>query len=153
MNAHPTTDEYFMRLALAEARAALEHQDVPIGAVIAHDRQVIARAHNQKELLKDPTAHAEIIAVTQAAAALGAWRLTGCTAYVTLEPCVMCAGAFVQARIDRIVYGANDPKAGACESLYHIPEDRRLNHRITIAAGILADECAELLQKFFRARR
>ena len=153
MNARPTTDEYFMRLALAEARAALEHHDVPVGAIIARDQQVIARAHNQKELLKDPTAHAEIIAITQAAAALGAWRLTGCTAYVTLEPCVMCAGAFVQARLDRLVYGANDPKAGACESLYHIPEDPRLNHRITLAAGILADECAELLQEFFRAKR
>ena len=146
-------DEKYMRLALVEARAALDHDDVPIGAVIVRDGVVIARAHNQKELLKDPTAHAEIIALTQAAAALGAWRLTACTAYVTLEPCVMCAGAFVQARIARLVYGADDPKAGACASLYRIPEDTRLNHRIEVVSGVLADECGDVLQDFFRARR
>ena len=147
------SDERYMRIALAEARAALEHGDVPIGAVIVSRDDIIARAHNQKELLKDPTAHAEIIALTQAAAALGAWRLTGCTAYVTLEPCVMCAGALVQARIARLVYGADDPKSGACVSLYRIPEDERLNHRIEVVSGVLADECAEVLREFFRAKR
>lgn len=146
-------DERFMRLALAEAVAALEHNDVPVGAVIVHRGMVIARAHNQKELLQDPTAHAEILAITQAAAALGEWRLTDCTAYVSLEPCVMCAGAFVQARVGRLVYGADDPKAGACKSLYHILEDIRLNHRPQITAGILAAECGEILREFFRAKR
>jgi tRNA(adenine34) deaminase len=147
------TDEKYMRVAIAEARAALEHEDVPIGAVIVRDGVVIARAHNQRELLKDSTAHAEIIALTQASAAVGAWRLTACTAYVTLEPCVMCAGAFVLARIGRLVYGAMDPKAGACESLYRITEDERLNHRVPVVSGVLAEECGELLREFFRARR
>lgn len=147
------SDERFMQMALAEARAALEHEDVPIGAVIVREGVVIARAHNQRELLKDPTAHAETIALTQASAALGAWRLTGCTMFVTLEPCVMCAGALVLARIDRLVYGAVDPKAGACVSLYRIPEDERLNHRVSVAGGVLAAECGELLREFFRGRR
>ena len=142
-----------MQMALAEARAALEHEDVPIGAVIVRDGVIIARAHNQRELLKDPTAHAEIIALTQASAALGAWRLTGCAMFVTLEPCVMCAGALVLARIGRLVYGADDPKAGACVSLYRIPEDERLNHRIAVVGGLLAAECGELLREFFRGRR
>ena len=146
-------DELYMRLALAEAAAAMEHDDVPIGAVVVHHGEIIARAHNQKELLRDATAHAEILALTQAAAALEAWRLTGCTAYVTLEPCVMCAGAFVQARVDRIVYGADDAKAGACRSLYRIPEDVRLNHRPQVTAGVLADECGQLLRDFFRGKR
>lgn len=147
------SDEKYMRVALAEARASLDHDDVPIGAVIVRDGVVIARAHNQREMLKDPTAHAEIIALTQASAALGAWRLTGCTAYVTLEPCVMCAGALVLARVARLVYGATDPKAGACESLYKITQDERLNHRIPVVSGVLAEECGELLREFFRARR
>lgn len=150
---HDPTDEKYMHLALAEARAALEHNDVPIGAVIVREKAVIARAHNQRELLQDPTAHAEVIALTQASAALGTWRLTGCTLYVTLEPCVMCAGALVLARIDRLVYGAEDPKAGACASLYRITEDERLNHRITPTAGVLAAECGEILREFFRAKR
>ena len=148
-----TSDESFMQLALAEARASLEHGDVPIGAVIVHEGEVIARAHNQRELLQDPTAHAEIIALTQAASAMGTWRLTDCVLYVTLEPCVMCAGALVLARIARLVYGADDPKAGACVSLYKIPEDERLNHRLPITAGVLAGECSEILGEFFRARR
>ena len=148
-----TSDESFMQLALAEARASLEHGDVPIGAVIVHEGEVIARAHNQRELLQDPTAHAEIIALTQAASAMETWRLTDCVLYVTLEPCVMCAGALVLARIARLVYGADDPKAGACVSLYRIPEDERLNHRLPITAGVLADECSEILREFFRARR
>ena len=153
MNFDATSDEHIMRLALVEARAALEHEDVPVGAVIVRDGIVIARAHNQRELLKDPTAHAEILALTQASAALGTWRLTACTAYVTLEPCVMCAGALVQARIARLVYGATDPKAGACESLYQVPQDQRLNHRIELTPGMLAEECGELLREFFRAKR
>ena len=147
------TDERFMQLALTEARAALEHGDVPIGAVIVRDGVVIGRAHNQRELLKDPTAHAEMIALTQASAALGAWRLTECAMFVTLEPCVMCAGALVLARMGRLVYGATDPKAGACVSLYRIPEDERLNHRIPVVGGVLAGECGELLKEFFRSRR
>jgi len=147
------TDERFMQLALTEARAAPDHDDVPIGAVIVRDGAVIARAHNQRELLKDPTAHAEMIALTQASAALGGWRLTECAMFVTLEPCVMCAGALVLARMGRLVYGATDPKAGACVSLYRIPEDERLNHRIPVVGGVLAGECGELLKEFFRSRR
>ena len=146
-------DERYMRIALAEARAALDHADVPVGAVIVRDGVVIARAHNQRELLKDPTAHAEVIALTQASAALGAWRLTACTVYVTVEPCVMCAGALVLARVSRLVYGADDPKAGACVSLYRIPSDARLNHCIPTVQGVLAEESAALLREFFRARR
>ncbi len=149
----PSSDEKYMRLALAEARSALEHDDVPIGAVIVRNGAVIARAHNQRELLEDPTAHAEIIALTQAGAALGSWRLAGCAMYVTLEPCVMCAGALVLARLERLVYGAADPKAGACASLYRILEDERLNHRVPVLAGVLAGECGDLLREFFRARR
>lgn len=142
-----------MRLALAEAQAALRHGDVPVGAVAVFDGQVVGRAHNQRELLRDPTAHAEILALTQAAEALGRWRLTGVTLYVTLEPCVMCAGAMVLARLDRVVYGASDTKAGAVESLYQILDDERLNHRPPHAAGVLADECGALLREFFRNRR
>ena len=142
-----------MRLAVNEARAALDHGDVPVGAVIVRDGVVIARAHNQRELLQDPTAHAEIIALTQASSALGTWRLTACTLYVTLEPCVMCAGAVVLARVARLVYGAQDPKAGACASLYRILDDARLNHHPEVTAGVLADECAEVLRDFFRAKR
>lgn len=146
-------DERYMRIALAEARAALDHADVPVGAVIVRDGVVIARAHNQRELLNDPTAHAEVIALTQASAALGVWRLTACTVYVTVEPCVMCAGALIQARVSRLVYGADDPKAGACVSLYRIPSDARLNHCIPTVSGVLAEESAALLREFFRARR
>ncbi len=142
-----------MRLALAEARQALEHDDVPVGAVAACGGQIVGRAHNQRELLRDPTAHAEMLALTQAAAALGRWRLTGVTLYVTLEPCAMCAGALVLARVDRLVYGARDPKAGAVESLYRLLADERLNHRVPSEGGLLADECGELLQEFFRKRR
>ena len=142
-----------MRLALAEAREAPAHGDVPVGAVAVVQGQVVGRAHNQRELLHDPTAHAEILAITQAAAALGSWRLAGATLYVTLEPCVMCAGAMVLARIDRLVYGAQDPKAGAVESLYHVLADERLNHRVPSAGGVLAEECGLVLQEFFRKRR
>lgn len=146
-------DEYAMRLALEEARQAATEGEVPVGAVILRDSAVIASAHNQREQLRDPTAHAEIIAITQAAESLGGWRLEGCTLYVTLEPCPMCAGGIVQARIPRVVYGAADPKAGAAESLYTLLTDDRLNHRCEVAGGVLAQECGEVLTNFFRARR
>ena len=146
-------DEIFMRRALVEARTALDIEEVPVGAVIVHEGRIVAAAHNQRETLLDPTAHAEMIAVTQAAAALETWRLLDCTLYVTLEPCPMCAGAIVQARIPRLVYGATDPKAGACGSLYQIARDHRLNHQAEVIGGVLATECAELLEKFFRAQR
>ena len=145
--------ELFMRQAMQEALAAYEKDEVPVGAVIVHDGRIIARAHNQRELLKDPTAHAEMIAITQAAAALDNWRLTGATIYVTLEPCAMCAGAMVLARLDRLVYGAADPKAGACGTLYNLVQDSRLNHRLEVTPGILAEECAQTLRRFFAKRR
>ena len=146
-------DEQFMAIALRQAQAAADEGDVPVGAVIVHRGQIIGRGRNQRELLNDPTAHAEILAITAAAQALQSWRLVGCTLYVTLEPCVMCAGAIVNARIDRVVYGADDPKAGACQSLYQILADTRLNHRPAVAAGVLAAQSTELLQAFFKAQR
>ncbi len=146
-------DEQFMRRAIDAAMIAEENGDVPIGAVIVHRNQVIGRAWNQREQLNDPTAHAEIIALTQAASSIGSWRLHGCTIYVTLEPCPMCAGALVLGRLDRLVYGCPDPKTGACGSLYDIVRDERLNHRLEVTSGVLADECAALLQAFFRQRR
>ncbi len=142
-----------MRLAIEQAGIAQENGDVPIGAVIVYQNQTIGKAYNQREQLKDPTAHAEIIALTQAAAFLENWRLNGCTMYVTLEPCPMCAGALVLARLDRLVYGCDDPKTGACESLYNIVQDERLNHRLEVTSGVLADECSRLLQDFFLRRR
>jgi tRNA(adenine34) deaminase len=146
-------DEQYMRQAIEAAKIAQENGDVPIGAVIVYENQVIGRAYNQREQLKDPTAHAEIIALTQAAAFIESWRLHGCTIYVTLEPCAMCAGALVLGRLDRLVYGCEDPKAGACGSLYNIVQDERLNHRLEITSSVLADECARLLQDFFQCRR
>jgi tRNA(adenine34) deaminase len=145
--------EYFMRMALAEAEAALAEEEVPVGAVIVHGERVIAAAHNQREQLHDPTAHAEMIAITQAAEALGSWRLEGCTLYVTLEPCPMCAGAVLQARIDTLVYGAADPKAGAVQTLYQLLNDPRLNHRTQTVSGVLANECGGILTQFFQGRR
>ena len=145
--------EHFMRLALREAEQALAEDEVPIGAIVVHHQRVIASAHNQREQLRDPTAHAEMIAVTQAAASLGSWRLEDCTLYVTLEPCVMCAGAIVLARIPRVVYGTADPKAGAVHSLYQLLSDPRLNHRAEVVAGVSAAECGELLSSFFQAKR
>jgi len=142
-----------MQTALEEAEAALGENEVPVGAVIVHEGQVIARAHNQREQLRDPTAHAEMIAITQAAAARRSWRLDECVLYVTLEPCPMCAGAIVQARIPVLVYGAADPKAGAVHSLYHLLDDRRLNHRCRALAGVLAEPCAEILSRFFQHQR
>ncbi len=142
-----------MRLALAEAEAAAEHGDVPIGAVIVRGGEVIAAAGNERELRADPTAHAEILALRAAAAALGGWRLPDSTLYVTLEPCAMCAGAIVLARVPRVVYGADDPKAGAAGSVLDILADARLNHRPEVAAGVLADQSSALLREFFAARR
>ena len=146
-------DEKYMRLAIEQAKIAEENGDVPIGAVIVYKDQIIGRAYNQREQLKDPTAHAEIIALTQAAAALENWHLNGCTIYVTLEPCPMCAGALVLSRIDRLVYGCDDPKTGAVKSLYNIVTDGRLNHRLEVTSGVLADECAKQLQDFFQKKR
>jgi tRNA(adenine34) deaminase len=143
----------FMELALREARQALEENEVPVGAVIVHGDRVIASAHNQREQLRDPTAHAEIIAITQAAESIGDWRLEGCTLYVTLEPCAMCAGAMVLARIERVVYGATDPKAGAAHSLYHLLGDERLNHQADVIPGVLARPCGEILTQFFAHQR
>ena len=146
-------DEQFMQLAIDQAKIAEENGDVPIGAVVVHKNQIIAKAYNQREQLKDPTAHAEIIALTQAAAALENWHLNGCTMYVTLEPCPMCAGALVLARIDRLVYGCDDPKTGAVKSLYNIVTDSRLNHRLEVTSGVLEEQCREQLQEFFAKRR
>lgn len=142
-----------MLRALAEARRAMDEDEVPVGAIIVHRERIIAAAHNQREQLNDPTAHAEMIAITQAAGALGSWRLTDCTLYVTLEPCPMCAGAIVQARLPRVVYGALDPKAGAVESLYKLLADPRLNHRADVTGGVLAAESSSLLVDFFRRQR
>jgi len=142
-----------MRAALGEARRALELAEVPIGAVIVRDGHVIAAAHNRRMLDKDPTAHAEMLVIRAAAVAVGDWRLSGCELYVTLEPCCMCAGAIVLSRLDRVVYGATDPKAGAVETLYQLCSDERLNHRPQITAGVLGDECGRVLSEFFRVQR
>ena len=143
-----------MAVALEEARAATEHDDVPIGAVVvSDDGQVLARGRNERELHEDPTAHAEILALRRAAERTGSWRLAGCTLLVTLEPCTMCAGAIVLSRLDRLVYGAPDPKAGAAGSLWDLVRDRRLNHRPEVTRGVLAGPCAALLREFFAARR
>lgn len=142
-----------MQIAIEQAEIAAENGDVPIGAVIVHNGQIIGKAYNQREQLQDPTAHAEIIALTQAAAAFESWRLDGCAMYVTLEPCPMCAGALVLARIERLVYGCDDPKTGAVKSLYNIVQDDRLNHKIEVSCGILEKQCGRLLQKFFQKRR
>jgi tRNA(adenine34) deaminase len=144
---------HFMQLALEEAEQALREDEVPIGAVIVHDGRVIASAHNQREQLHDPTAHAEMIALTQAAEARQSWRLDGCTLYVTLEPCPMCAGAIVQARLPSLVYGAADPKAGAVHTLYRLLDDPRLNHRAEVVAGVLAEPCGQILSRFFQEQR
>ena len=142
-----------MRLALAEAEQARDHGDVPVGAIVVGDDGVVAAAHNRREVDRDPTAHAELLAISAAARAVGDWRLGGHTLYVTLEPCPMCAGAAVWARLDRIVYGAADPKAGAAWSLYNIPQDPRLNHRCELTGGVLHDETSAILTSFFAERR
>ena len=143
----------FMRLALEQAQQAPASGEVPIGTLLVHNGEILARAHNLRETTQDPTAHAEIIVIREAAAKLGSWRLTGCTLYVTLEPCPMCAGAIVQSRIARLVFGAWDPKAGACGSLMDIPAEPRLNHRVRVEGGLLEEESQALLQEFFRNRR
>ena len=150
---HPFHLEH-MAMALDEAATAAAEDEVPVGAVVVSFRiGVIGRAHNQREQLRDPTAHAEMIAITQAAAALGSWRLEACALYVTLEPCPMCAGAVVQARMPLVIYGAVDPKAGACDTLYRIASDPRLNHRAQVIGGVMADRCATVLTDFFAAKR
>jgi tRNA(adenine34) deaminase len=146
-------DEYFMRLALREAMLALDHDDVPIGAVVVHDGEVIGAGHNERELRADPTAHAEMIALREAARQLGSWRVLDSVMYVTLEPCAMCAGAIVLARIPRVVFGATDPKAGAAGTVLNVLDSPRLNHRPQVESGLLAEECADLLRAFFAPRR
>jgi tRNA(adenine34) deaminase len=148
-----TEDERWMEFALREATQAARRKEVPVGAVIIHNGRIIGKGFNQIEGLNDPTAHAEMIAITAAATALGTRRLEGCTLYVTLEPCPMCAGAIVQARLPRLVFGAFDPKAGACGTLYNIVRDDRLNHRADLAGGILAEQCGALLKEFFDSVR
>ncbi len=145
--------ERWMRSALEQARAAFDEGEVPVGAVVLYQDRLIGEAYNQRESLNDPTAHAEMIAITQAAQALGSWRLADCTLYVTLEPCPMCAGAIVQARIPTVIFGATDPKAGACHTLFGITDDPRLNHRATVVGGVLQEECRAILQEFFSLQR
>ena len=146
-------DEYFMRLALREAERALEHDDVPIGAVVVHDGEVLGVGANERELRGDPTAHAEVLALREASSRLGSWRLLDCVLYVTLEPCAMCAGAIVLARVPRVVYGTDDPKAGMAGSVLDVLGEPRLNHRPEVVGGLLAAESAGLLQEFFASRR
>ena len=143
----------WMRFALDQARIAFEQEEVPVGAVIVHQDRIIAEGYNQRESLNDPTAHAEMIAITQAAETLGSWRLYDCILYVTLEPCPMCAGAIVQARISTVIYGTTDSKAGACHSVYQITADARLNHQATVIGGVLREECKAILQEFFAIQR
>lgn len=148
-----TKDEFYMGKALAQADIAAAVGEIPIGAVIVYQKQVIARAYNLRESLPCATAHAELLAIEKACRALGRWRLTGCSLYVTVEPCPMCAGAIVNSRLDKVVYGCDDPKAGAVRSLFHIVDNERLNHRVEVIAGVRADECAQKMKDFFRARR
>ena len=145
--------EKYMLQAIALAEQAAQLDEVPVGAVIQKEGRMIAGAHNERERLHDPTAHAEMIAITQAAEALGSWRLSGCVLYVTLEPCPMCAGAIQQARLDQVVYGASDPKAGAVRSLYQLLDDDRLNHQVEVVEGVLAERCGNLLTEFFSSKR
>jgi tRNA(adenine34) deaminase len=146
-------DDFFMSLALREAQRALEHDDVPIGAVVVRDGEVIGAGHNERELRQDPTAHAEVLALREAARAVGAWRVLDSVLYVTLEPCAMCAGAIVLARVPRVVYGCADPKAGAAGSVLDVLGEPQLNHRPAVAGGLMAEECAGLLRAFFAERR
>jgi tRNA(adenine34) deaminase len=147
------TDDAAMQMAIEEAKLALEHGDVPVGALLIVDGQTVARAHNRREELRDPTAHAELLAVRDASQALGRWRLDDATLVVTLEPCAMCAGALVAARVRRLVFGAFDPKGGACGSLYNLCADPRLNHEVEVRSAVLAEECAALLSDFFSELR
>lgn len=146
-------DERFMYEALKEAEKAFAADEVPVGCVIVHDGVIIGRGYNRTESLQDPTAHAEILAITSASENVGSWRLSGCTVYCTIEPCAMCAGALVLARVERLVYGAPDPKFGACGSIFNIVQSKKLNHRIALSTGILKNECASLMQEFFKKKR
>lgn len=148
-----SSDDTLMTMALAEAEFALDHGDVPVGALVVVGGQVVGRAHNEREKRQDPCAHAEVLALQQAAAAAGSWRLEGATVVVTLEPCVMCAGALLSARVGRLVFGADDPKAGATGSLYNVLADPRLNHEVAVTARVRAEECGQLLSRFFEDRR
>ena len=148
-----TPHDFWMKKALDQAVQAFDQGEVPVGAVIVFEDRIIAEACNQREMLQDPTAHAEMIAITQAAESLGSWRLLDCTLYVTLEPCPMCAGAIVQARIPRVVYGTADPKAGACHTLFSLTSDIRLNHQAAVLGGVMQDDCRAMLQEFFRQQR
>lgn len=147
------THDFYMRLALQQAEEALAENEVPVGCIIVRDEQIIAAAHDQREALRDPTAHAEMIAITQAAQAVNDWRLEECTLFVTLEPCCMCAGAILNARIPKVVYGATNPKAGAVQSLFHLLDDARLNHRCEVVPGVLAASCGQILTQFFQEQR
>jgi tRNA(adenine34) deaminase len=146
-------DEHFMKLALDQAICAWENDEVPVGCVIARQGKVIAAAFNQREMLRDPTAHAEMLAITQAAESVGDWRLEGCRMYVTLEPCPMCAGAILLGRIPELVFGAVDPKAGAVQSLYQLTNDPRLNHQVAVRGGVMASACGDILTSFFQEKR
>ncbi|WP_018248333.1 tRNA adenosine(34) deaminase TadA [Orenia marismortui] len=145
--------QYYMKEALKEAKKAFAKDEVPIGAIIVKDKKIIARAHNLKEKLQDPTAHAEILAIHKAVKVLGGWRLTGSSLYVTIEPCPMCAGALVQSRIDNLIYGATDPKAGAAGSLFNLVNSNKLNHQINVQSGILENDCSQIMKEFFRKLR
>jgi tRNA(adenine34) deaminase len=145
--------DYWMQKALEQARIAFDQKEVPVGAVIVYDGNIIGEGCNQRETLGDPTAHAEMIAITQAAESLGSWRLLDCTLYVTLEPCPMCAGAIIQARIPTVIYGTADPKAGACHSLYNLTSDVRLNHQSVVVGGVMKEDCRGILQEFFAIQR
>jgi tRNA(adenine34) deaminase len=149
----PGFDEDFMAEALKEALKAGANDEVPVGCVIVHENRIIGRGYNRTLSLQDPTAHAEILAITAASEHLGSWRLTGCTVYSSIEPCIMCAGALILARVDRLVYGAPDPKFGACGSLYMIPQDSRLNHRMPVTGGVMEEQSAGIMQEFFREKR
>ena len=151
--AHSFDDIYFMRIALEEAKIAFSKGEVPVGAVLVSDGEITAKAHNQRETLKDPTGHAEIIALRKGSKENDSWRLTKATLYVTKEPCIMCAGAMINARLKRLVYGCIDDKGGAVESLYKILSDKRLNHQVEVVSGVLEEECAEILKRFFKGKR
>lgn len=153
MRKNKEKDMYFMKEALKEAQKAFEKDEVPVGAVIVYNDKIIARAHNQMRTLNDPTAHAEMVAITSAANVLKDMRLIDCALYVTIEPCSMCAGALVLARVKRIVYGADDPKTGACGSVLNIVQNKKLNHRIKVTKGILKEECSRIIQEFFQIKR
>lgn len=148
-----TSKEYFMRQAIKEAQAAASIDEVPIGAVVVHGNQIIGAGHNIREEFKQTPYHAEMLAIMEACDAMGSWRLTDCDLYVTLEPCIMCSGAIVDARLDHVYYGAKDPKGGAVDSLYHLLNDDRLNHQVEVESGVLGDQCSQMLKKFFRSIR